>query len=223
LTTLAGAGQISRFVDGVRHRGRVGRQRLVALVECGIDRVVRIVFPRSAPPDVRMREPDIGQHAFIQPGRVVGAQASHVGVRERDVGQRLVLHARDAFVRGAPNPNRFGDDADMLVWMAFDEGELRGKDPAGVATEFRDVGQSHIAGRIPQPCAQPRQSVSRHRDQHRLPPVQPFGYEAHQAIDVLALRPIEERQMLISHTRVCCASHVDGLVPRQCFLGWSPR
>ena len=76
--TEKGKGQIGRLTDGKRHRGGVGRQWLIALVECDIERVIRAVISESASPDLRMREVDVSQDFFAEAGRIVRTQARHV-------------------------------------------------------------------------------------------------------------------------------------------------
>ena len=171
-----------------------------------------------------MREADIGQDALIQAGGVVGTQTRHVRARKRNVGQCLMLHARGIFERSAARPSRLGDDADVLARVAFDEGELRSEDPAGVTAKFHDVSHRHVRRRVTQRATQRRQPVPRNCDQHRLRPVQTLGDEPHQPIDVFALRVIQERRMVEARkSGVCGQCHVDGLVPRQCFAAVSPR
>ena len=80
-----------------------------------------------------------------------------------------MLHAREVFECTPARPCRFGDDADTLAGMPFDEGQLPGQDPSWIAAEVGDVGHRHLGTRITQRPAQRCQSVPWNRDQDGLP------------------------------------------------------
>ena len=164
----AGAGQVVRMLDGVGHGGRTGHQRLIAPLECGVDRVFRAVSARPAHPDLGMGEADVRQDALVQTRRVVRAQTRDAGTRERDVGQRLMLHAGEVLVFRSARPGRLGDKADVLVRVTFNEGVLPGENAPGIAAELDHVGHRDAVRIVAQCAAQRGQPVPWHRDQNGL-------------------------------------------------------
>ena len=109
------------------------------------------------------------QHALVQAGDVIRAQTRDCQSGESDIGQCLVLHAGEILRFGPARPRRLGDDADMLVRMAFDEGVLAGKDAAGIAAEVDHVGHRHVVGVVSQGGEQCEQPIARNYNQNGLP------------------------------------------------------
>src|SRR5690606_39280091 len=116
---VAKRGVVGGALDGAQRRPR--RQLVVVGEDAG--RVVLLAAtPARAVDHHRMRHLGVGYGPLIEPPYVVGAHLGDGVAVEREVDQRLVLHASGILDLSATGPDRLADDAHAMTGMGVGEG-----------------------------------------------------------------------------------------------------